>query len=90
MRDLAFSMLSLLIEAAASHLQVDVPSSARSARPAGDSPKINMGEARAAIDAANALLGSVRTVIENDALLAIEGTLTQLQIEYVSRVSRGA
>jgi hypothetical protein len=89
MRDLAFSMLSVLIEAAAGQLRVDLPAAdLTKAADSGAAPDLR--EARAAIDAANALLGSVRTVMENDALLAIEGTLTQLQIEYVRLVSRSA
>jgi len=88
MRDLAFSMLSLLIEAAAAHLKVEVPSSPQERPDTQSAP--NMGEARVAIDAANALLASVRSVMENDALLAIEGMLTQLQFEYVRLVSMGS
>lgn len=83
-RDLAFSMLSLLIETAATQLRVDVPVAAVTARAASDTPP-NMSEARAAIDAANALLGAVRAIMEMDALRAIEGMLTQLQIEYVRK-----
>lgn len=86
MRDLAFSMLSLLVEAAASQLRIGVPSAeATSVEPSAPG---DIKEARAAIDAANALLGSVGSIMENDALLAIEGMLTQLQIEYVRQVSR--
>lgn len=87
MRDLAFSMLSVLIEAAAGQLHVDLPA-ADLTKPPDTGAGVDLNEARAAIDAANALLGSVRTIMENDALLAIEGMLTQLQIEYVRRVSR--
>jgi hypothetical protein len=86
MRDLAFSMLSLLIEAAATQMRVDTPIAAEE-KPASLSGEPNLSEARVAIDAANALLGSVRTVMENDALLAIEGMLTQLQFQYVRLVS---
>jgi hypothetical protein len=86
MRDLAFSMLSLLIEAAATHMRVDTPVAAEE-KPASTAGPPNLSEARAVIDAANALLGSVRTVMENDALLAIEGMLTQLQFQYVRLVS---
>ncbi len=88
MRDLAFTLLSLLIETAASQLRVDVPLAAPATASAQASDPVCMREARAAIDAASALLGSVRAVLEIDALRAIEGTLTQLQIEYVRRVSR--
>jgi hypothetical protein len=86
MRDLAFSMLSLLIEAAATQMRVDTPV-ATEEKPATASLAPNLSEARVAIDAANALLGSVRPVMENDALLAIEGMLTQLQFQYVRLVS---
>ena len=86
MRDLSFSMLSILIETAAGHLRVDVPQEAES-RLVDQTSAPNMDEARAAIDAANALLASVRTVMESDALLAIEGLLTQLQLQYVRMVS---
>jgi hypothetical protein len=89
MRDLAFSMLSLLIEAAATHMRVDIPIAAET-KPADINAAPNMSEARAAIDAANALLDAVRTVMENDALLAIEGMLTQLQFEYVRILSRSS
>ncbi len=86
-RDLAFSMLSLLIETAATQLRIDVPIVAETiSADAGVKP--NMGEARAAIDAANALLGAVRSIMEMDALRAIEGMLTQLQIEYVRKVGK--
>lgn len=90
MRDLAFSMLSLLIETAATHLRVDTPATAPAAKPGDENAEISMREARAAIDAANALLGSVKAIMENDARLAIEGMLTQLQIQYVRRASRSA
>ncbi|HLW37909.1 MAG TPA: hypothetical protein VKR99_05730 [Candidatus Eremiobacteraceae bacterium] len=87
MRDLAFSMLSVLVETAASQLHLHVPlqpdDDQREARPG-----VDLTEARAAIDAANALLGAVRQVMENDARLAIESMLTQLQIDYVRRTSR--
>jgi hypothetical protein len=89
MRDLAFSMLSVLVETAATQLRVDLPST-DIPRASETSASADLTEARAAIDAANALLGSVRGVMENDALLAIEGMLTQLQIEYVHLVSRRA
>ena len=83
-RDLAFSMLSLLAETAAMQLRVDIPVAAGLAPSGTDTPP-NMTEARAAIDAANALLGAVRAVMEMDALRAIEAMLTQLQIEYVRK-----
>lgn len=86
MRDLAFSVLSLLIETAAANLRKNNPASAPTAK-SDEATGTSMAEARAAIDAANALLGSVRTIMENDARLAIEGVLTQLQIEYVRKAS---
>ncbi|MBC5805144.1 MAG: hypothetical protein ACR2KS_01025 [Candidatus Eremiobacter antarcticus] len=79
MRDLAFSMLSLLIETAAGNLHSEAPP--RDAAP-------DLREARCAIDAANALLASVKPILENEATLAIEGMLTQLQIEYVRSLSK--
>jgi hypothetical protein len=88
MRDLAFSILSLLIDAAASNLRVEVAGAVAtggvelSATPAG------MREARSAIDAANALLASVRECMEMDAVRAVESMLTQLQIEYVRHAGR--
>ena len=87
-RDLAFSMLSLLIETAATQLRVDVPVAAEALPHALGEP--NMTEARAAIDAANALLAAVRSIMEMDALRAIEGMLTQLQIEYVRKAGTHA
>ncbi len=85
MRDLAFSMLSLLIETAAGNLHADAPSDAGGQHgPAAP----DLREARSAIDAANALLASVKPILENEATLAIEGMLTQLQIEYVRNLSK--
>ena len=88
MRDLAFSMLSLLIDAAASQLRIEVSGAAPLRRTAEPMNPSNMREARAAIDAAGALLGAVRELMEIDSLRAIEGMLTQLQIEYVRLVGR--
>jgi hypothetical protein len=88
MRDLAFSVLSLLVDAAAAHMRVEVAGAApatRAERPASGS---SMREARAAIDAANAMLSAVREVMEIDALRAIESMLTQVQIEYVRQAGR--
>lgn len=82
MRDLAFSMLSVLVETAAFHLQSRVP-----LQPNESSSEVNLAEARSAIDAANALLEAVRHLMESDARLAIEGMLTQLQLDYVRRAS---
>lgn len=86
MRDIAFSMLSLLAETAASRLRLDEPKRTSSVRTAAANSEC-MREARAAIDAANALLTAVREIMELDALRAMEGMLTQLQIEYVRRAS---
>jgi Domain of unknown function (DUF1844) len=86
MRDLGFSILSLLVETAAGQLQLRVP-----LQPEGDfrpSQTVNLKEARAAIDAANALLEAIRHVMDSDARLAIESMLTQLQIDYVSRAGQ--
>lgn len=88
MRDLAFSMLSLLIDAAASQLRIEVSGAAPAPPPNQPLGPSNMREARAAIDAASALLGAVRELMEIDALRAVEGMLTQLQIEYVRLVGR--
>ena len=82
-RVLAFSVLSVMAEAAAAHLGTALP---------GDSPAVrgaqkpdDLKEARLAIDAANALLGAVGAALSNDERLAIEGLMTQLQVEYVKR-----
>lgn len=86
MRDLAFSMLSLLIETAAGNLHSDAPPTDAGGQHDAAAPDLR--EARSAIDAANALLGSVKPILENEATLAIEGMLTQLQIEYVRTLSK--
>lgn len=90
MRDLAFSILSLLIDAAASHMRVEVAGVVTSPSGPGRPSESGMREARAAIDAANAMLSAVREVMEMDALRAIESMLTQIQIEYVSHAGRSA
>ncbi|MDQ6781159.1 MAG: DUF1844 domain-containing protein [Candidatus Eremiobacteraeota bacterium] len=82
MRDLAFSMLSVLVETAAFQMHSRVP-----LQPNESAADVNLAEARAAIDTANALLDAVRHMMESDARLAIEGMLTQLQIDYVRRAS---
>ena len=87
MRDLAFSMLSVLAETAAAQLHLHV-SFQPSDQPSDPDASANLDEARAAIDAANALLQAVRHTMESEARLAIESILTQLQIDYVHRVSR--
>ncbi len=86
MRDLAFSMLSVLVETAASQLHLHVPLQPDEG-PADPKKGVNLEEARVAIDAANALLEAVRRVMDSDARLAIESMLTQLQIDYVRRTS---
>jgi hypothetical protein len=90
MRDLAFSILSLLIDAAAAHMQIEVAGAAPSTASREAGAAVSMREARAAIDAANALLTSVREVMEMDALRAVESMLTQLQIEYVRQAGRAS
>ncbi len=90
MRDLAFSMLALLVDAAATQLRVTTPGLATAAESAPADGPVDMREARAAIDAANALLAAVRDVLDMDALRAFEGMLTQLQIEYVRHAGRGS
>ena len=84
MRDLAFSMLSVLVETAAARLHARVPLQTEDITHSS----LDINEARAAIDAANALLESVRQVMEADARLAIESMLTQLQIDYVRQAGQ--
>ncbi|MDQ2817376.1 MAG: DUF1844 domain-containing protein [Candidatus Eremiobacteraeota bacterium] len=82
-RVLAFTILSLLADAAAAHLGTPLPGT-----DAGSSNSESGGdlhEARLAIDVANAVLGAARTALQSDERLAIEGLLTQLQVEYVRR-----
>jgi type VI protein secretion system component VasF len=88
MRDLAFSILSLLVDAAAAHMRVEVAGAATPSGSLTRPSESGMREARAAIDAANALLSAVRNVMEMDALRAVESMLTQLQIEYVRQAGR--
>ena len=81
-RTLLFSMLSLLVEVSAHHVGAGVPNVG------GETPTeaaIDLKEARLAIDAANALLESVGRALSSDERLALEGLLTQLQVEYVKR-----
>ena len=81
-RTLLFSMLSLLVEVSAHHVGAGIPSVG------GDSVTdrvIDLQEARLAIDAANALIQSVGRALSSDERLALEGLLTQLQVEYVKR-----
>ena len=77
-------MLSLLVEVSAVHVGATVPNDGGSARGA-DAPPVDLTEARLAIDAANALLRAVGRALSSDERLAIEGLLTQLQVEYVKR-----
>ncbi len=84
-RVLAFTVLSLLAEAAAAHLGAPLPG--------GDSRNMHqtlgdLNEARLAIDAANAVLGATRSAMPPEERLAIESLLTQLQVEYVKRAGR--
>jgi len=82
-RTLLFSMLSLLAEVSAAHVGAGVPNvggpSVETRSP------VDLAEARLAIDAANALLTAVGRALSSDERLAIEGLLTQLQVEYVKR-----
>lgn len=81
---LVFTVLTLLVEAAAQHLGTPVPTLGES-KPLD--AKCDLGEARLALDAANALLTAARTRLSNNERIAIEGLLTQLQVEYVKRVT---
>jgi Domain of unknown function (DUF1844) len=83
-RTLLFSMLSLLVEVSAAHVGAGVPNVGGA--PSENEPAaIDLQEARLAIDAANALLNAVGRALSSDERLAIEGLLTQLQVEYVKR-----
>jgi len=87
-RTVSFGMLSMLIECAASNMGAGLPSDG------GDvDVKVrhvaDLAEARLAIDAANALLAVVGRSLGSDERHAIEGLLTQLQIEYVKRARNG-
>ena len=84
MRTLLFSMLSLLVEVAAARVGAGVPTDGGPS-PDRESAPIDLVEARLAIDAANALLIAVGRALSSDERLAIEGLLTQLQVEYVKR-----
>ena len=83
-RTLLFSMLSLLVEVSAAHVGAGVPNVGGSPENAEPVP-LDLGEARLAIDAANALLNAVGRALSSDERHAIEGLLTQLQVEYVRR-----
>jgi len=85
---LAFSVLSLLIEAAAAHLGASLPGIAK---PDGsDEKRADLSEARLAIDAADALFGAIKASLTNDERIAIEGLLTQIQVEFIKRTSARA
>jgi hypothetical protein len=77
-------MLSLLVEVSAAHVGAGVPN-VGGPTPETESASIDLVEARLAIDAANALLTAVGRALSSDERLAIEGLLTQLQVEYVKR-----
>ena len=81
-RTLLFSMLSVLVEVSAHHVGTGVPNVGGDDR---TESTIDLEEARLAIDAANALLASVGRALSHDERHAIEGLLTQLQVEYVKR-----
>jgi hypothetical protein len=83
-RALLFQMLSLLVEVSAVHVGASVPN-VGGTTPADASPHVDLDEARLAIDAATALLDTVGRALSSDERLAIEGLLTQLQVEYVKR-----
>jgi len=84
-RTLLFSMLSMLVEVSAAHVGAGVPSVGGA--PESESMPVDLAEARLAIDAANALLNAVGTALSNHERFALEGLLTQLQVEYVKRSS---
>ena len=83
-RTLLFSMLSLLVEVSAAHVGAGVPTVGGEGAQSQSLP-VDLGEARLAIDAANALLQAVGRALSSDERLALEGLLTQLQVEYVKR-----
>ena|SRR5215472_4078036 len=84
-RTLLFSMLSMLVEVSAVHVGTGVPNVGGA--PETESIRVDLAEARLAIDAANALLNAVGRALSNDERFALEGLLTQLQLEYVKRSS---
>ena len=84
-RTLLFSMLSLLVEVSAHHVGASVPNVGGADMAEG---AIDLEEARIAIDAANALLSAVGRALSRDERQALEGLLTQLQVEYVKRSGR--
>jgi len=81
-RTVLFSVLSLLVEVSAHHVGAGVPNVGGDDR---TETTIDLQEARLAIDAANALLEAVGRALSSDERHAIEGLLTQLQVEYVKR-----
>ncbi len=82
---LSLTMLTLLVETAAAHLSTPIP--ADLAGPPADPDTRDVGEAKLAIDSANALLAVVAKKLSREERLAIEGMLTQLQVDYVKRMS---
>jgi Domain of unknown function (DUF1844) len=79
---LSFTMLMLLVEAAAAHLAPPMSADPGSGRVKDE---LKFGEAKLAIDAANALLAAVGKTLSREERLAIEGMLTQLQVDYVMK-----
>jgi len=77
-------MLSLLVEVSAAHVGAGVPS-VGGLDPQTEGLAVDLKEARLAIDAANALLQAVGRALSSDERHALEGLLTQLQVEYVKR-----
>ena len=84
-RAVVFSMLSVLVECAAGNIGAGVPSVGGTEEFEGRQGGCDLEESRLAIDAANALLAAVGRSLSSDERHAIEGLLTQLQIEYVKR-----
>lgn len=80
---LSFTMLMLLVEAAAAHLATPIPADPGSGRVSKDA--LDLSDAKLAIDAANALLAAVGKTLSREERLAIEGMLTQLQVDYVKK-----
>lgn len=86
MRVLTFTVLSLLADAAAAHLGTPLPGTDEDS--AKHAKGCDLTEARLAIDVANAVLAAARSAMDSDERLAIEGLLTQLQVEYVRRIGK--
>lgn len=71
------------VEVSAHHVGAAVPNVG--GRGSESEATADLEEARLAIDAANALIQSVGRAFSSDERLALEGLLTQLQVEYVKR-----